>query len=134
MKRTFEAKRRQQTGNASFSEEVVRKIRKLHEGGHSPREIAEVYLVGIETIRKLLRGETYGWVTEAERAEGIAEGIMGIPDEVVDKEGLEILERLKQKGLIRGVEGSAAARMNREVKEVRDREEELDKFIKPDGE
>lgn len=54
---------RQRMGNAQLTEDEVRAIRRLAHV-HSAREIAKLYGLGAETIRRLLRGETWAWVKD----------------------------------------------------------------------
>ena len=56
----FERMRR---GNARLEDHEVIRILERLKHGHSPRAIARDYGVGMETIRKIGRGDTYAWVT-----------------------------------------------------------------------
>ncbi len=47
---------------AVFSDEEVRQIRAALSSGQTRKELARLYGVGVETIAKLARGDTYGWV------------------------------------------------------------------------
>lgn len=51
------------TGNAQLQESDVRAIRRLGKT-QSVRQLAEIYCVGMETIRKVLRRDSWKWVTE----------------------------------------------------------------------
>jgi hypothetical protein len=51
------------TGNAVISEGDVRQIRKLA-ASHTTRDLAEIYGVGVETIRKILRRDSWKWVAD----------------------------------------------------------------------
>lgn len=51
--------------NAVFSDEEVRKIRRLYATGQaSRRKMAQFYGVGMETIARITRGDTYAWVKD----------------------------------------------------------------------
>ena len=51
------------TGNAQLKEADVRMIRQLA-GTQSVRELAEIYCVGMETVRKVLRRDSWKWIAE----------------------------------------------------------------------
>lgn len=60
-------------GNAQFTDEQVRRIRREgalwnmgEPGGRDPREQAEIYGVGTETIRRILRRDTWNWLPDVE--------------------------------------------------------------------
>lgn len=53
------------TANASLSEDEVRTIRRLGSSGEKTvREMAEFYQVGRETIRRIIRRETWDWIKD----------------------------------------------------------------------
>lgn len=123
-------------GNSGFTEEEVRVIKRELKRGISPRELAGIYLCGLETIRKIGRGDTFAWVEEEDGREELAAAAARIPNKELDEKAQESLKRLLAMGapIMKGEEPSALDKMNQEIREIRDREEELDKFIKPDGE
>lgn len=49
-------------GNSPFTAEQVIRIREIVAGGYAPREIARFYQVGIETIRRIVRRDTWDWL------------------------------------------------------------------------
>ena len=49
-------------GNVKLDEETVRAIRRAKEQGMSAKTIAQQLNVGLETIRRVLRGDTWAWV------------------------------------------------------------------------
>ena len=51
-------------GNAQLSEAQVRSIRQLLKEGTSARELAEIHMLSVETIRRIGRRETWGWVED----------------------------------------------------------------------
>ena len=52
------------TGNSNLTENDVRRIRAA--GKTTPtRQLAEAYGIGVETVRKILRRDTWQWVTDA---------------------------------------------------------------------
>ena len=51
------------TGNAQLNESDVRMIRRLA-GTQSVRELAEIYCVGMETVRKVIRRDSWKWLAE----------------------------------------------------------------------
>ena len=55
--------------SAKFTEMEVREIKIRLQGGASPREIAKLFGVASETIRKIHRGDTWAWVTVLPRAD-----------------------------------------------------------------
>jgi hypothetical protein len=59
------ARDRQRTGNAVLTEGAVARIKGELLQGRSPRSLAEASGVGIETIRRISRGETWAWVAPA---------------------------------------------------------------------
>lgn len=54
----------QREANARLTRGDVVKVRELSREGHSARAIAQAYGVGIETIRRVLRGDTWAWLIE----------------------------------------------------------------------
>jgi hypothetical protein len=52
------------TANAMLTEGEVRAIRKSLEEGLRPKALAELYLLSVETIRRIGRRESWGWVKE----------------------------------------------------------------------
>lgn len=51
--------------NSSLTEVDVRAMRLQHALGQaSPKQLAAAYKVAVETVRKILRWETWGWVSE----------------------------------------------------------------------
>lgn len=112
-----EARERSQKANALFTDAEVRQIRKaLAGGGVSYLEIAQAHGCGVQTIKKLKRGDTYGWVLE-EGAENLEareesrysrEGAAPEPLEIANS--LKILqERLQEKAGKPDLEGMSAA-------------------------
>ena len=55
---------RQRKSNTGLIEAEVRHIRKLLVEGMSPREIAQAYNVGLETIRRIDRRDTWAWLDQ----------------------------------------------------------------------
>ena len=54
---------------AVFSDEEVRQIRAALSSGQTRKELARLYGVGVETIARLARGDTYGWVDGSSQGE-----------------------------------------------------------------
>lgn len=48
-------------GNAKITEESVRALRRLADT-HTPKELARIYGLGLETVRRILRRDTWAWV------------------------------------------------------------------------
>lgn len=59
--------RAQREANARLERSDVIKIRQLA-NEYGPRTIAKAYGVGLETIRRILRGDTWDWLTEENAA------------------------------------------------------------------
>lgn len=55
-------KKRSLTGANVLTEFEVARIKRNLNKGMRPGEIAHAYLVGVETIRRIARGETWDWV------------------------------------------------------------------------
>lgn len=68
-----EALRRKRTAAATLTEQEVARIKKLFAEGYSPRGIAEAYQVGVETVRRIRRGDSWGWVKPEGSREATAE-------------------------------------------------------------
>lgn len=63
MTQPFEyARMRKRTAGATLTEPEVRIIKAKLQEGISPRALAGIYQVGIETVRRIDRGETWAWV------------------------------------------------------------------------
>lgn len=92
--------------NATLTADDVLRIRALARGGGlngrspSAREMAEIYGVGIETIRRILRGETWTWLLQpapktdedAEASLKRALGLLETPPEDVKARAEAMLE------------------------------------------
>jgi len=50
--------------NAQLTDGQVRTIRRLHRQGHPAKDLAKVYQVGTETIRRILRRETWSYLPD----------------------------------------------------------------------
>lgn len=50
-------------GNAKITEESVRALRRLSTT-HTPKELAKIYRIGLETVRRILRRDTWAWVED----------------------------------------------------------------------
>ena len=104
-----EALRRQRTSNAALSDEEVARIKRNLAGGMSPREIAQAYGVGAETIRKIARGDTYHWVTTEPLVGGDeltetlvqAKGHVALPQTMLDRMAAASFEKLRAMGLVK---------------------------------
>lgn len=97
-----EKRRRQRTSAAILKEHEVARIKWNLLNGLSVRDCAEAYGVAAETIRRISRGETWGWVRA--QKDKIPE-----PDDPKVKQSLDILSRLtgdiqRKKELEMGVE------------------------------
>lgn len=77
----FETKRRnRRTASAVLTENEVRLIKRaLLRKESTPREIAQIYCVGVETIRKISRGDSWGWVIDAPGVEEREDAMMSTP-------------------------------------------------------
>lgn len=83
---------RQKKGAAALTEDEVRVIKRELEDGEDVKELSLRYMVGVETIRRIRRGDSWWWV----RAEG-----KEIPiTEEIKKKAAESLERLRAMGLV----------------------------------
>ena len=60
------AHRRKQRAAARLLDDEVREIRLAYKDGASRKTLATRYRVGLEAISKILRRDTYQWVTELE--------------------------------------------------------------------
>lgn len=64
--RDLAAHRRKQRAAARLLDDEVRAIRLEYSQGASRKTLATRYRVGLETIAKIIRRDTYQWVTEFE--------------------------------------------------------------------
>ena len=78
----------QREANARLTRGDVIKIRQLTREGHSPREISQMYNVGLETIRRVLRGDTWAWLIEGTETLGDVIASRG-----VEEAGMTVLDR-----------------------------------------
>lgn len=79
-------------GNSTLTESDVRAIRASRE---SPRRLAEFYGLGVETIRRILRRESWAWLPEEPAdQESAAAGTSKASAERL----LEILNQMPEKG------------------------------------
>lgn len=66
--------------SAILTEEDVRRIKERlgHYGGKRewPRDIAKEYMVGTETIRRIDRGDTWGWLLPEHAKEPVGEAAL----------------------------------------------------------
>jgi len=112
MKLTHED-RKKFTSGAKFTDAEVRNIRSVARAGEvSARDQARLYGCGVETMRRIIRGETYWWVADEEeellgRAEGSGQGLERLQGEAEKSpEGMlreleeqESLKRLAELGI-----------------------------------
>lgn len=79
---------RKRLGNATLEVDDVLYIKEELQKGVSPRQLAELFEVGTETIRRIARGESWGWVKVKE----------AIPSATItDDEVSESLKRLMER-------------------------------------
>lgn len=86
-------------GAAVLTEAEVRVIRKMaREEGMSAPELARIYRVSAETIRRILRGETWNWLDEEPRERALPDYEVPIPDSPELRESAAVsLEKFKAK-------------------------------------
>jgi hypothetical protein len=90
------------TGNSSLSEHDVRMIRQA--GKKTPtRQLAEAYGIGVETVRKILRRETWQWVKDA------------MEEDVLEKQAKESEARMAK---LYGLQAEAVGRVEEALEEV----------------
>jgi hypothetical protein len=70
---------RKRTAAATLNEREVARIKRLFKEGWTPRQVAEAYLVGIETARRIRREESWAWVEAEGEAEQRAEAAARAP-------------------------------------------------------
>lgn len=75
-------------GNSTLTESDVRAIRASRE---SPRRLAEFYGLGVETIRRILRRESWAWLPEEPADQGSAAASTQSAERL-----LEILKQMPQ--------------------------------------
>lgn len=67
-------------GAATLTEKEVKIIkRRLRTQEAMPKELAQIYCVGVETIRRIGRGESWSWVVEEEAEARIEDAMMAQP-------------------------------------------------------
>lgn len=69
-------------GNAKFTDPTIRVIRRRGAAGEHPRALAREYLCAPDTIRKILRWETYSLVAEVGVEEEVERKYVPAPGEV----------------------------------------------------
>jgi len=90
------------TGNSNLSEHDVRQIRRA--GKKTPtRQLAEAYGIGVETVRKILRRETWQWVTDA------------MEEDVLERKAKESEARMMK---LYGLQAEAVERVEEALEEV----------------
>lgn len=112
-------------GNAKLDEEDVRHIRwLLRTGQASPREIAKARGLAVETVRRIERRETWGWLSDETTAppasgaeESLARVLAGLAEQPAETR--EPVARVE----------SAVERMARTAAEIREREGRGDKLL-----
>lgn len=83
--------------NAKVTEADVQRMRRLHAAGtHTARQLAFEYKLAAETVRKILRWETFAWVGE-EGPGGTPPA--GLPPQPADYSPEAMLARLQAQGL-----------------------------------
>jgi hypothetical protein len=86
------------TGHATLNEQTVALIKARLKQGVSARQLAQVNEVGLETIRRIGRGDTWAWVEAVgtDSVEWQAEKELGIAVERDDEGARLALERFHQ--------------------------------------
>lgn len=103
MESNYQIKRNQRRmAAATLTENEVKIIlRTLRLGEKTPRELAVDYCVGVETIRKIGRRESWAWVTEDIEADMITEAMLNSPiPEWMKKAAAESARKLQEEGLV----------------------------------
>ena len=78
--------------NASLSEDEVRLIRRLGDSGEqTPRELAAFFSVGLETIRRILRRDTWSWLSQEPLSASADKDL----EELANESAQRLLETLK---------------------------------------
>lgn len=127
---------KQRTGNALLTANEVRVIKRKLLDGVSPRQLAETYNVGLETVRRISRGDSWNWLEPAENQLEIS------PEELAVEAaaGLERMKGwLKKEGLMEepAIEVSANPVLNKLLKAVKQQpakvEKQLEGLVKTDN-
>lgn len=120
-------------GAATLTEAEVRVIKTKLAEGATPRELAEVYQVGLETIRRIKRGDSWAWV-EGEAQE---ERLIPLTPELAAKAQAsqeKLLRRLGMQAPERVVETEAGIeRLAREVQRAGEPDKLLEELGGSDG-
>jgi transposase len=80
-------------GASKLTEAQVRVIKQSLADGMRPRALAKIYMVGTETIARIKRGDTWGWVTLQEPQDRL-DAVLSVPlSEEEDAEARAGMER-----------------------------------------
>lgn len=130
-----QARALKRTGAATLTEDEVRVIKQKLAEGATPRLLASVYMVGIETIRRIRRGESWAWIEERSGEEdlplppaqsGEAERIAASQAELMRRLGMPLLEQTAESP--DGIE-----RLAREVQRAQEPDRLLDQLGKQES-
>lgn len=117
-------------GSATLTEAEVRIIKQKLAEGMSPRELAEVYQVCLETVRRIRRGDSWAWVQGEAPSEEPA--LAPLTPELEAKIAASQAEMMKRFGLQvpeRTVETEAGIeRLAREVQRAQEPDRLLDEL------
>lgn len=118
---------KQRTSGAILTEQEVARIKMNAGKGMTAREMAQAYGVALDTIRKILRGDSWVWVKAEEEGMPLPEET---PEMVRDIEASQarLLAMLKEQGLDQPKQ-SPLDRMMEEVQEIKDKENRVNRQI-----
>lgn len=122
--------------SGTLQEHEVARIKKLLQAGdHSRRDIAHAYEVGLETIARIARGDTWAWVLPEGQEEQQAEIAAALPAQGLQSEADRILARLAAKGLLQAETEAAAQnwgleRLQAEASKLAEPARSLEEFMK----
>jgi len=88
-------KNQSRTGNAALTETDVRQIRRQADTT-STRDLAEIYCVGMETIRKIVRRDSWKWVTEEIEFDAPIAPLTDVERAAADASAARVLKMLDQ--------------------------------------
>ena len=83
------------TGNAVLSDSDVRQIR-IHAKTHTTRDLADIYGVGMETIRKIVRRDSWKWIAEEIDYNAPIPALTGVDTEAAAASFARLQQRLKE--------------------------------------
>lgn len=127
----IEGRKRMRSGNSALTEAQVRIIKERLRLGTPRRTLAQIYHIALETIARIDRGDTWGWVDIDEIPPDLTQEELVAPirpDQAQDM--AQILENLRKRGVIKDEPSPGMEKLQAVAKTILKPLNELDELMK----